>query len=80
MGPHDTTAGAAAPHRPRLGREILVALIVKTALLAGLWWLFFAQAPGKDAVAHGIGAHLTGAGATAPAGGTDPSSHKEQQP
>ncbi|NTV95480.1 MAG: hypothetical protein HGA75_08705 [Thiobacillus sp.] len=58
--------------RTRLRREILAALVVKTALLAGLWWLFFAQAPSKDTVARGIGVHL--------AAGAEPSSHQEQQP
>lgn len=62
--------------RPRLRREILVTLIVKTTLLAGLWWVFFSQAPNKDAVAHRIGAHLVGTDA----GVREPSSHKEHQP
>lgn len=42
----------------RLRREILIMLVVKTALLAALWWLFFAHAPSKGAVASAIGRHL----------------------
>lgn len=50
------------PGRPRLRREIAVALAVKTGLLFGLWWLFFAQAPSKPDVARDIGSHLAGSG------------------
>ncbi|TCJ15096.1 hypothetical protein EZJ19_08000 [Parasulfuritortus cantonensis] len=68
LGPHPAPAGTDAGKktgRPRLRREIALTLVVKTALLAALWWAFFSQAPGKDAVARGIGAHLSGAIPTA---------------
>ncbi len=80
MRPNDKSALPALAgmvRRPRLFREILVALIIKTTLLFGLWWAFFSQAPAKDAVARSIATHLYGSPATAiPVS----SSNKEPQP
>ncbi|NCS65728.1 MAG: hypothetical protein GW787_06155 [Betaproteobacteria bacterium] len=47
--------------RPNLRREILLALVVKCALLYGLWWAFFAQAPSKQAAAEDVARMLSDA-------------------
>ncbi|MFA5082734.1 MAG: cytochrome oxidase putative small subunit CydP [Hydrogenophilaceae bacterium] len=71
---------AAIAARPRLFREILIALLVKTALLFGLWWAFFSQAPSKGAIAHDIAGHLAGPGSRAAPAITDSFPVKEPQP
>lgn len=70
-GDHGRTGG-----RPNLRREIVLALVIKCALLYGLWWAFFAQAPSKQAIAEDVSRMLSGA---AP-GATDSHPSKEPKP
>lgn len=75
-----TAAGVAGacrkPGGASLRREILLALAIKCALLYALWWAFFAQAPGKQAIAEDV-ARLWSAAAPGP---TVSQPSKETQP
>lgn len=48
--------------KSRLGREIALALALKAAVLAGLWWAFFSHPQDKNMDAAQAGAALLGTG------------------